>query len=93
MTWEEKRAYARGYNAGSRKQWPEHMPPYPPESIVRRLMEAVVAARNEADKIQAMFGPEDEVVVVLGRLIDEADAASEAVDRWLKTYPLPEAAR
>jgi len=89
MTREEKCAYQRGYTAGSRNSWPAHRPPLPPDPVLRRLIEAVTRIRDTADGMQAVFSPDDEVVVTLGRMIDEADAAAESVTRWL-LGPIPD---
>ena len=81
---EERRAYSRGYNAGSRRAWPEHRPPHPPVEIVARLMTALTALRDGVDGELALFDPEDEIEKHLGPLVDEADAAMSAVSEWLK---------
>ena len=87
MTREEKLAYQRGYEAGRSGRWPAHKLPAPPEPVVRRLIEAVAAIRMTADDLQAVFGPDDEVVLTFDKLIDEADAAVTAVEAWLLDAP------
>lgn len=84
MSPEEKRAYARGYNARKSHLWPSHVPPVPPNEIVKELMDALTVIRNGVDAELSQFGPDDEWERRLGPLIDRADAALLAVSEWIQ---------
>ena len=84
MNWNDpefKRAYNKGYKAGAR--WPEHRPPYPPEPIVRQLMEALHELRDVADTQCATLDEDDEYVAAFEAPIQKSDDAMRAVSEWL----------
>ena len=83
MTRDEVLAYSRGYNAGSKKQWPPHKPPYPPNEQVKAIMKAARALRNEIDGEIATLCEDDSLVLRTKSLIDDVDDALETVGRWL----------
>ena len=83
VTRAEKAAYLRGYSNRAAGRWPTGWPPYPPEPVVRRLMEAVKKIRDQADAYHAMLDENDELAVTMDAIIDEADTAADAVERWL----------
>jgi len=83
MTKDETRAYSRGYNTGGR--WPEHRPPYPPEGIIRQLMEALREIRDTADTQCATLEPDDKWVEAFDAPIQKADDAIAAVSEWLRS--------
>ena len=85
MTWTraERLAYGRGYNAGRAGKWPGHLPPAPPEPVVRELMDAVARIRDAANDWRAQISPDDEWVTALDDMIDAADAGVSAVSDWL----------
>jgi len=87
MTADEKRAYSRGYNAGSRGKWPEHAPPNPPQEHVLALF---VAAKSLADAAAAVLqvvlpddGP-DGLFTQMQQEVNRVDAAFETISRWLR---------
>lgn len=82
MNREIQRAYSRGYTAGAK--WPEHKPPFPPNPIIRLLMEALRELRDVADTQCAMLGEDDDYAKQFDEPIDRADAALVAVGEWLK---------
>lgn len=82
MTDGEKRAYSRGYTAGSRGRWPEHRPPQPPNQIVAELLLALREIRDELDGGLAAIDDE-EWEKLFGPIIERADAAAEMVSAWL----------
>lgn len=84
MSTEETRAYARGYNTGSRGRWPAHRPPTPPEPVVAAIVEAGRKLRDGVDSYLATIDPDDPLQETLGRGIDEWDAAMVGLDQWLK---------
>ena len=79
MTRDERRAYSKGYLAGSRHSWPAHRPPVPPEPVLGRLIIAVQKLRDAADNICATLCEEDEFVAELGPPVDEVDTAMAAI--------------
>lgn len=81
----DKRSYAAGYNRGAK--WPYHLPPQPPNEIVADFMKAAIALRHAVDGYIAQFAPEDEVQESLGRYVDDLDAQSIRISKWLKTAP------
>jgi hypothetical protein len=84
MNDDERRAYARGYNAAKSNRWPEHKPPAPPEPIIRKLLDALCGLRDAADAICATLDGNDEFVVRLGPWVDSADEATTSVTWWLR---------
>lgn len=78
-------AYGRGYNAGAR--WPLHKPPYPPDPLVRELMESLRELRDTCDAFRATLEQDDPFGADLEPAIDRADAALISVGRWLKELP------
>lgn len=84
MTDDQKKAYGRGYTAGSRSRWPEHRPPLPPDPLVRRLLAAAQTIRDGHDKLLATLGPGDDFEQELGPGIDALDAAMREVTDWLR---------
>jgi hypothetical protein len=87
VTPEEQRAYSRGYNAGRRNAWPDHLPPAPPDPVIRRLMAAMKMLRDDVDHMLAtgILDESDPVSLKLGAAVDECDAAAAAVTEWLKS--------
>ena len=80
----ERRAYYRGYAAGSRGRWPDHRPPLPPHDLIRRLMQAAQQLRDDCAAGCATFDPDDEFTRLLAPSIDAMDEAMAAVTEWLK---------
>lgn len=83
MSREERCAYSKGYNAGSR-HWPLHRPPEPPNVIVAELMRAAMKLRDAVDDQLAQLDPEDDWQHTLGDPMDEVTAALERVSIWLR---------
>lgn len=84
MSDDEKRAYAKGYSAGSRGRWPLHKPPRPPDEITAALVDALQALRDQVDGQLAMFDPDDEIVVTLYPFVDAATEALERVGKYCR---------
>ena len=86
MTPEERRAYARGYHAGSRSAWPEHRPPRPPDELCAELIDAMRRLRDCADGWLAMFCAEDDDQMhsEIAEGIDHADVVLAKVSEWLR---------
>jgi hypothetical protein len=80
--------YQRGYYAGSRGRWPEHVPPNPPHPLLNRLFSAAKELRNEADHICATISEDDDFAQKLAPRIDELDDAMIAVSKWLRLSEL-----
>lgn len=79
-----RKGYSKGYNTGTRN-WPEHKPPFPPEPVVRELMEALRELRDHADSSLAQFDENDEFVRSFDVPIERADEAMASVTRWLRS--------
>lgn len=84
MKREIHRAYGRGYNAGSKKAWPHHRPPEPPNEIIRSMMNAARELRDEVDYYLSWLMPDDELNTTLGPKIDDLDEAFRRVTEWLR---------
>lgn len=84
MNDEQRRAYSRGYNAGSRGRWPEHKPPLPPDETIQRMILAMRKLRDTVDGQLATILEDDPWQEILGNPIDEVDAVLIDVSRWLK---------
>lgn len=85
MTREEKKAYARGYNAGSRRAWPEYHPPRPPDAIAAEI---IGSAKRLADKVAdwcGAFGDKDEFTQQMLPLMQAVDVANSKLSQWLKS--------
>ena len=81
---EYKRGYRRGYQAAMKnKEWGKHLPPMPPEPLVRAMYEAARELRNRADDICSVLMEDDEFTLKLAPAIDKVDAASRALTDWL----------
>ena len=80
---EHMRGYSRGYVAGAK--WPDHRPPCPPDAIVGLLHCALRNLRDVADGLVSTISDDDEWAELLNPRIDTADAALEALGRWVKT--------
>lgn len=82
-----KRGYAKGYTAGSRRGWPEHTPPNPPQKQVLALFVAAKDLRDDAfgllSVIEADDGP-DGPFVTLQKTANAVDAAFQEISKWLK---------
>lgn len=85
QTDDEKRAYGRGYSAGSNRAWPEHRPPYPPKKVVATFVKRATAVRDGLDSYLATLMEDDDLVVRLGPVIDEFDEACMRITDWLKS--------
>lgn len=76
---EERRAYARGYNAGRCGKWPEGIPPVPNE-LVLRLIQAAKKARDFIDiELAQMYDEDGEFEKKFGPAIDAVDQAMEDI--------------
>ena len=84
QTREERLAYQRGYHTGSKRAWPEHRPPTPPDEIVAALIRAGSALRDQADRTISTFDEGDVIVHELGPAIDAYDEAMAELGRWVK---------
>lgn len=84
MTPEYRRAYAKGYIAGSRGRWPDHKPPLPPNEMAAELIATLKAMRNCLDGELAKLDKEDPWESLFGPLIDRADEALAKVNTWLR---------
>lgn len=85
MSNETGRAYSRGYFNAANKLWHRHKPPYPPEPLVRNLMEAAVALRDAIDAQCATFEEDDEMVLALNSPIKGVDDALASISDWLSS--------
>lgn len=85
MTVEYRRAYSKGYAAGSKGCWPEHRPPTPPDPISSSIISTANALRDEADGFIATIDADDPIAVALGEKIDAFDAAMTELSKWLKS--------
>ncbi len=81
MSREERTAYGRGYNAGLRSRWPETIPPRPPDEVVGKMFDALLALRNAVDGQMSTFDEDDEMAVYLYRFVDQADEAMRALSQ------------
>ncbi len=86
---EERRAYSRGYNTGSRGAWPEHRPPNPPEGIAREIIQAALALRDGVDGEIATFLDDEPVIQRIGPLIDAFDVAMAQMGQWVRAVEEP----
>jgi len=84
MTNNEKKAYSRGYYAGSSRRWPDYHPPAPPDPLAAEIMKASVALANSVANWCGMFGDEDEFSKELRPLLEAVDAANAKVTAWLQ---------
>lgn len=84
MTDSERRAYSRGYHAGSVGKWPAHRPPTPPVEAVAAIMTAAAKLRSAIDGELAKFDKDDPIELALAPRIDDLDRAMELVAEWLK---------
>lgn len=92
MTDDERRAYARGYSATSRR-WPAHRPPTPPDPVVGRLVSALRALRDAVDTSLATFPPDDEIRDESDPHVEEARAVPpehRATGTFLVRFPEPD---
>lgn len=87
MTREEKLAYSRGYNAGSRGAWPAHLPPKPPDALFSRLQWALVDLVGVLDGELGKFDPDDPFVERLYQQIDNARAVLESLTNYVFAEP------
>ena len=85
---EERRAYAKGYNAGRQGSWPLHRPPTPPDEVTGQLVEALRNLRDGVDGVLAILSGDDEWVVQLGPLVDAADDALGNLGECLVVVPV-----
>ncbi len=83
MTRGERLAYQRGYAAGRHNRWPDHMPPTPPEPLMRSLVAALEGLRNEVDMICATQDEQDELALQLGPKLDAATEALQSLTAWV----------
>ena len=81
---EEQLAYQRGYSAGCKGVWPEHKPPLPPDSLIRKIIEAMQKLRDCADSVCATLSEDDEFCVQFDPGIQAVDEAMIEVGKWLK---------
>ena len=81
----ERRAYSRGYNAGSIGRWPSHRPPRPPDEVVGPIIDAAQELRDAVDAELATFLDEDEIVERFGPLVDAYDEAVGRIGTWLRS--------
>jgi hypothetical protein len=81
---DERRAYQRGYYAGSYRRWPDHKPPAPPDPVVAELLAAMAALRDEVDRALAVLDPDDPWERDLGPKVDACDEAAKKVTTWLR---------
>lgn len=86
MNDEERRSYARGFNAGKNKYWPEHKPPFPPAPVTAAILKAFVDLRNAVDGYLAPLDPEDSAQKTLGDPLDAGDEAMAALTAWLSLH-------
>lgn len=84
-TWNDdfKQGYRQGYNAGSHKSWPLHLPPSPPDEIIAEFMAAARSLRDSYDTVCATFPKNDDLVLELEPKIDRLDDAFEKIGKWL----------
>lgn len=80
---EKKRAYARGYNAGSR--WPDHRPPIPPNDIFKDFVERVYTLRDEVDRLLSSLDEDDPIWDGLRDCVDSVDEGFKNIGKWLKS--------
>lgn len=83
MTLEEKRVYARGYNAGRNQKWPAHKPPRPPDKLCASVFEAAANLRDVANTVCATLDETDEFVMAFSPVIDEFDSHMAEITKWL----------
>lgn len=81
-TEDEKRAYAKGYNAGRRNDWPAHRPPVPPEPVLAALVKALSDLRDGVDGACATLDESDELTAQLSPLVDAANDALVGLTEW-----------
>lgn len=84
MTDDYKRGYSRGYWAGSRGAWPDHLPPAPPDDLIAELMAAAHKLRDAVDGELATLDKDDPWQTALGDGVDAVDEAMTAISSWLK---------
>lgn len=85
-TLEEKRGYQRGYNAGLKRAWGSHLPPLPPQSEFRKLLDAATSLRNCVDSYLACIDPDDDLQETLGKGIDSLDGAMADFKEWAMNF-------
>lgn len=81
---EQNRWYARGYAAGSRNRWPDHLPPMPPDEVTRAIMVAARALCDKADGLQATFAEDDDVFEPLRTAIEDFNESMAMVTDWIR---------
>jgi hypothetical protein len=87
---ESRRAYQRGYSAGSHNRWPEYHPPIPPNRLMGQVVQALVNLRNAIDGELAKFGEDDEICNAIYPHMDAATEALVAIGRFAKEQPKQE---
>lgn len=88
MTREQSLAYQRGYNAGRSRKWPEHLPPAPPDNIVKEILDAARRLCNAADAFQATWDEDDEGMKPLRDAIEEFNEKNGLISQWIKKATL-----
>lgn len=87
MTTEYSKAYAKGYQAGMKRSWPQHRAPLPPDKIREDIMKAANDLRDAADDICARLDESDDFVKELSPKIDALDKANRALVDWCVSPP------
>ncbi|NDF13300.1 MAG: hypothetical protein EB060_10870 [Proteobacteria bacterium] len=80
----EKRAYQRGYNAGLRNRWSEHIPPRPPDAVLDKIISAARSLRDEVDGFVAVSDQDDYYASRLGKRVDDFDHAMISMSKWIR---------
>lgn len=75
--------YSKGYHAGSRRYWPKHRPPTPPDEVIAAIVRASQDLRDAVDSQLAVLDEDDVLVKELGPMIDKFDSAMVNLSNWL----------
>ncbi len=82
---ERNRVYQRGYQAGRRNSWPEHLPPWPPHEILEAVMKGARELCDAVDGLQAVYEEDDPAMQPLQRAVEGFNEATTAMAEWCKT--------
>lgn len=82
---ERNRIYQRGYYAGRRNSWPEHLPPWPPHDILEAALKAARKLCDAVDGLQGVCGEDDENMQPLQRAVEGFNESTTAMNEWVKT--------
>lgn len=83
-----RRAYNRGYYAGSKGWYPKSAPPLPPEPVVADLINALNDLCNAVDGMLATFDTDDDIAQALDCPLMVGFGALTNYKSWLRATEL-----